>query len=67
MDLDPEISYFNNKQKHSQMLQYDLYFAYTNPLPLWDQKKSKDNTRYLPNVRENIFNQVSFPLCIFKP
>lgn len=58
MDLVPEISYFNNKQEHSRMLEYDHYFAYTKTFPLWDPNKPKDNTRYLPIIRENIFEQV---------
>ncbi|KAH1007532.1 uncharacterized protein LOC109540480 [Dendroctonus ponderosae] len=57
MSLDPQITYFNNHQKHSRMLEYDHYFAFTKTFPIWDPKKPKDNTRYLPNIRENIFQQ----------
>ncbi|KAL1514336.1 hypothetical protein ABEB36_003609 [Hypothenemus hampei] len=57
MDLDPEISYFNNKSCHSRMLEYDHYFAYTKTFPLWDPKKPKDNTPDLRTIRKNISEQ----------
>ncbi|CAH1954689.1 unnamed protein product [Acanthoscelides obtectus] len=57
MDLVPEISYFNNNFKYDRLPEYDLYFSYTKVLPLWDERKSKDNRRYLPDIWENIHEQ----------
>ncbi|XP_050305571.1 uncharacterized protein LOC126742809 [Anthonomus grandis grandis] len=57
MDLELEINYFNNRQQHSRLLEYDHYFAFTKTFPLWDPKKAKDNRRFLPTIRENIFQQ----------
>nr|CAI5825487.1 unnamed protein product [Callosobruchus analis] len=57
MDLEPEISYFNNNFKYERLPEYDLYFSYTKVFPLWDERKSKDNRRYLPDIWENIYEQ----------
>ncbi|XP_030764055.1 uncharacterized protein LOC115888452 isoform X2 [Sitophilus oryzae] len=59
MDLIPEISYFSNPRKSTTMQEYDLYFAYTKMFPLWDPRKPKDNSEYLPVIRENIFAQAT--------
>lgn len=57
--LDPEITFFNNNFVYERLPEYDLYFAYTKTWPLWDERKTKDNRRFLPDIRENIFEQVS--------
>lgn len=53
------MTYFNNVSKFHNVQEYDLYFAYTKTFPLWDERKGRDNRCYLPDIRENIFHQVS--------
>ncbi|CAH1164409.1 unnamed protein product [Phaedon cochleariae] len=57
VDLDKEITFFNNNSQHRSLPEYDLYFAYTKTLPLWDERKNRDNRRFLPDIHENIFQQ----------
>ncbi|KAG5871405.1 hypothetical protein JTB14_004957 [Gonioctena quinquepunctata] len=57
LNLTKEINYFNNDSQHTSLPQYDIYFSYTHTLPLWDIRKIRDNRSYLPDIRENIFEQ----------
>ncbi|XP_028133837.1 uncharacterized protein LOC114329022 [Diabrotica virgifera virgifera] len=57
LDLEPTLSYFNNETTHEYIQEYDLHFNYTKTFPLWDKRKNKDNANYLPDIRENIFEQ----------
>lgn len=58
IDLTKELTYFNNPVSHTRIKEYDLFFAYTKVFPLYDQRKTRDNRQYLPDIRENIFQQV---------
>ncbi|XP_023018108.2 uncharacterized protein [Leptinotarsa decemlineata] len=57
VDLTKEINYFNNDFQHHSLPEYDLYFAFTKTLPLWDERKGRDNRSYLPDIHDNIFEQ----------
>ncbi|CAG9761277.1 unnamed protein product [Ceutorhynchus assimilis] len=57
MSLKPEITYFNTVSSHVPLSLYDQYFASTKTFPLWDPKKPKDNSKYLPKIREYIYKQ----------
>ncbi|XP_019874762.1 uncharacterized protein LOC109602766 [Aethina tumida] len=57
VDLDPVISYYRNNLFYPDQTQYDLFFAFTKPFPIWDNKKPRCNRPYMPVVRENIFQQ----------
>ncbi|CAH1113994.1 unnamed protein product [Psylliodes chrysocephalus] len=56
-DSTKKLTYFNNVSEHTRAKEYDLYFAYTKKYPLWDQRKNKENRLFVPDVRENIFQQ----------
>ncbi|XP_060529499.1 uncharacterized protein LOC132703940 isoform X2 [Cylas formicarius] len=57
VNTEKEISYFDAAPRYTHLLEYDRYFAFTKAFPLWDPRKPKDNRKYLPTVRENIFEQ----------
>lgn len=59
IELTPELTYFNNPVTHMGKTEYDLFFAYTKTFPLYDQRKIRDNRQYLPDIHENIFQQVT--------
>ncbi|CAG9854352.1 unnamed protein product [Phyllotreta striolata] len=56
-ELEKKITYFNNTSTHHRTREYDLYFAFTKVFPLWDQRKNRCNRMFIPDVRENIFEQ----------
>lgn len=58
IELAPEISYFNNPVTFKPLEEYDLFFAYTKTFPLYDDRKSRENRLYLPDIYEGIFQQV---------
>ncbi|XP_057669146.1 uncharacterized protein LOC130901643 [Diorhabda carinulata] len=53
--LEKTITYFNNNKKDEHFQQYDRFFASSRMFPLWDPRKTKENERYLPDIRENIY------------
>ncbi|KAH0814284.1 hypothetical protein GEV33_008508 [Tenebrio molitor] len=57
LDTSKPITFFNNPLKWQWSAEYDRFFAYTKIFPLWDQRKPKDNCQYLPDIRENIYEQ----------
>lgn len=65
MDLSRDIKYFNNTKSYERKTEYDLFFSYTKMFPLWDERKSRENRRYPPDIHENIFQQVLLNILVF--
>ncbi|XP_022902187.1 uncharacterized protein [Onthophagus taurus] len=57
VDLVNDITYFNKQEKKAEQSAYDLFFAYTKMYPLYDPRKVRENRRYEPDIRENIYRQ----------
>ncbi|KAK4884588.1 hypothetical protein RN001_000859 [Aquatica leii] len=51
------MTYFDNPTSETTQQEYDLFFAYTKPYPLYDQRKNRDNRGNVKDIRENIFRQ----------
>ncbi|GJQ78447.1 hypothetical protein Trydic_g11566 [Trypoxylus dichotomus] len=57
LDLEKEISYFNNERAKGHTAAFDLFFAYTKTFPLFDSRKFRDDRKYLPDIWKNIHEQ----------
>lgn len=53
-----DATYFNNPRTFAEKNQYDLYFVISRMLPLYDQRKSRENKACIADIRENIYKQV---------
>lgn len=53
-----QMTYFNNPRKFVKQQQYDLYFAFSRPYPIFDQRKLAENRKFPQDIRNNIFEQV---------
>ncbi|KAJ8980454.1 hypothetical protein NQ317_007650, partial [Molorchus minor] len=58
LDTKEEMNFFNSsRSSKKRKCEYDLFFSYARVLPLWDQRKNRENRQFLRDIHENVFRE----------